>query len=129
MRQREDEARKSGRLGVFLNPREVGVVVAALTWARTDLAFAKRLLTERAPDHVRAEVPEELFTNWAEILESVHQVLVLHALSDCQERSDDEAKEQVEASIRELIEQAHQAQQITNVVRAAVLTMDRPEGG
>ena len=64
MQQREDEARKSGRLGVFLNPREVGVVVAALTWARTDLAFAKRLLAERAPDHVRAEVPEELFTNW-----------------------------------------------------------------
>ena len=49
---------------------------------------------------------------------------MLHALSDCQERSDDEAKEQVEAAIRELIEQAHQAQQITNVVRAAVLTAD-----
>ena len=64
MQQRETEARKSGRLGVFLNPREVGVVAAALTWARTDLAFAKRLLTERAPDHVKAEVPEELFTNW-----------------------------------------------------------------
>ena len=124
MQQREAEARKSGRLGVFLNPREVGVVAAALTWARTDLAFAKRLLAERAPDHVKAEVPEELFTNWAELLESAHQVLVLHALSDCQERSDDEAKDQVEASIRELIEQAHQAQQITNVVRAAVLTAD-----
>ena len=124
MQQRETEARISGRLAVFLNPREVGVIVAALTWARTDLAFAKRLLAEQAPEHVRAEVPEELFTNWSELLESAHQVLVLHSLSDCQERSDDEAKEQVETSIRELIEQAHQAQQITNVVRAAVLTGD-----
>ena len=129
MQQRELEARRSGRLGIFLSPREVGVIAAALTWARTDLAFAKRLLEERAPENVRAEVPGELFTNWAELLESAHQVLTLHALSDCQERSDDETRDEVEHSIRGLIEQAHEAQQITNVVRAAVLTSDAARGG
>ena len=39
MQQRESEARMSGRLAVFLNPQEVGVIVAALTWARTDLGI------------------------------------------------------------------------------------------
>ena len=129
MQRREEVARHSGRLGVFLTPREVGVIVAALSWARTDLAIAKSLLAKRDPDHVKAEVPEELLTNWHELLESAHQVLVLHSLTDCRERSDDKAKEQVETAIRELVEQAQRAQRITNVVRIAYLTADMSKDG
>ncbi|MEX0761163.1 MAG: hypothetical protein WD208_08220 [Dehalococcoidia bacterium] len=127
MNERENAARTSGGLKVFLKADEVGLLAAALTWMRTDISFTRRLLDESAPDEVKTQVPDELFANWSSLLETVHKTLVIHALADTQEMEDREARQHVEDSVKMWIEQGQQAQQVANAVRAAVLAEAPPQ--
>jgi hypothetical protein len=128
MNDREDAARRSGAMKVFLKPDEVGLLAAALTWMRTDLSLTRRLVEDSAPEEVRAQVPADLFNNWSQLLETVHKTLVLHALADAQERGSRDERQSVEEAVKSWIKQGQDVQTFANAVRAAVLTAEAQAG-
>ena len=123
-----DAAFERGGVQVVLNGDEVGLLAAAVTWMRADLQFTEQLAERHAPPEVKEQIPEGFFDGWKELLAGIHQTLVVHALTDAQERSGDDQRKDMESTVSKWIKQGIDTQRFTTTLRSAAMAAGVPEG-
>ena len=122
-----DAAFERGGVQVVLNGDEVGLLAAAVTWMRADLTFTEQLAERHAPQAVKDSIPDGFFESWKQLLEGLHQTLVVHALTDAQERSGDERRKEIETAVSEWIKQGIDTQRFATTLRSAAMAVSQPE--
>ena len=127
-----DAAFARGGVQVVLSDDEIGLLAAAVTWMRADLTFTEQLAERHAPPEVKEQIPASFFESWKSLLEGLHQTLVVHALTDAQERSGVERRKEMEAAVSQWIKQGIDTQRFTTTLRSAAMSAGEqslpPEG-
>lgn len=117
-----DAAYERGGVQIVLNGDEVGLLAAAVTWMRADLQFTEQLADRHAPQEVKEQIPSDFFDSWKTLLAGLHQTLVVHALTDAQERVGDDKRKAMESDVARWIKQGIDTQRFTTTLRSAAMS-------
>ena len=124
-----DAAYERGGVQIVLNGDEVGLLAAAVTWMRADLQFTEQLAERHAPQEVKEQIPADFFDSWKTLLEGLHQTLVVHALTDAQEREGDDKRKAMESDVARWIKQGLDTQRFTSTLRSAAMSTGESQPG